>query len=334
MKQKVMFKLIQDGSSLKLFSSLSRASGTVWTEATKRKAPHKPLLLLAVLDLMQRGVITTPFIAVSGDLVELNELFNLYWRRIIPLGQTSSIAFPFSRLSREPFWELVPQPGKSITDAVINNTSSVSYLRKYALGAKLDEGLFRVMQNGEGREALREALLLSCFSEESAAQLREQSIINREAFDYSRVLEEQAHLPLVKEIVEEYNCRPVARDQGFRRIVVTTYDHRCALCGVRIVTPEGHTAVDAAHIVPWSKSRNDDIRNGMALCKLCHWAFDEGMLGVSDGYNVITSRQIATNPNAPGFLSTLSGRAIIPPTDRELWPSVKCLAWHRREWRL
>jgi hypothetical protein len=52
---------------------------------------------------VHRGVITSPFIAVAGDLVELNELFNLYWRRIIPLGQTSSIAFPFSRLDREPF---------------------------------------------------------------------------------------------------------------------------------------------------------------------------------------------------------------------------------------
>ncbi|HXE95098.1 MAG TPA: hypothetical protein VN642_01730 [Dongiaceae bacterium] len=31
--------------------------------------------------------------------MELNELFDLYWRRIIPLGQTSSIAFPFSRLA-------------------------------------------------------------------------------------------------------------------------------------------------------------------------------------------------------------------------------------------
>ncbi|ABK98629.1 HNH endonuclease [Pelobacter propionicus] len=320
--------------SINLFSSLSRAPGAVWTEATRRKAPHKPLLLLAVLDLVHRGVITSPFIAVTADLVELNELFNLYWRRVVPLGQTSSIAFPFSRLHREPFWELVPQSGKTITPAVINNTSSVSYLRKYALGAKLDDGLFRVMQSVEGREVLREALLLSCFSEELAAQLREQSIINREAFDYSRVLEEQAHLPLVKEIVEEYNYRLVARDQGFRRIVVTTYDHRCALCGVRIVTPEGHTAVDAAHIVPWSKSRNDDIRNGMALCKLCHWAFDEGMLGVSDDYNVITSRQISTNPNAPGFLSTLSGRGIIPPGDRELWPSRQYLAQHRREWRL
>jgi len=316
------------------FTHLNRAPGPVWGKATRNRAPHKPLLLLAVLDLVHRGVITTPFIAVTGDLVELNELFNLYWRRIIPLGQTSSIAFPFSRLDREPFWELVPQPGRTITPAIINNTSSVTYLRKHALGAKLDEGLFHIMQSGEGREALREVLLQSCFSPGAAALLREQSIINREAFDYSRLLEEKSHLPLVKEMVDADNFRPAARDQGFRRIVVKAYDHRCALCGVRIITPEQHTVVDAAHIVPWSKSQNDDIRNGMALCKLCHWAFDAGMMGVSDNYLVITSRQIAANPNVPGLLLTLSDRSIIPPQDRDLWPAQQYLAQHRRAWRL
>lgn len=71
---------------IKRFASLNRAPGAVWNEATKRKAPHKPLLL-AVLDLVYRGVINSPFIAVTGDLVELNELFNLYWRRIIPLAR-------------------------------------------------------------------------------------------------------------------------------------------------------------------------------------------------------------------------------------------------------
>ena len=321
-------------TTIKHFASLNRAPAAMWTEATKRKAPHKPLLLLAVLDLVHRGVITSPFIAVSGDLVELNELFNLYWRRIILLGQTSSIAFPFSRLDREPFWELVPLPAVTITPAIINNTSSVTYLRRYALGAKLDDGLFRVMQSGEGREALREALLQSCFSAEAAAQLREQSIINREAFDYSRLLEEKSHLPLVKEIVEADNYRPAARDQGFRRLVVHTYDHRCALCGIRIVTPDGYTVVEAAHIVPWRETKNDDIRNGMALCRLCHWGFDKGMLGVSDKYEVITSRVIGIDPNYPGLLTSLSGRGIIPPATRDSWPAREYLAEHRRQWRL
>jgi len=314
--------------------SLNRAPGATWTDTSKRKAPHKPLLLLAVLDLVHRGVIKAPFIAVSGDLVELNELFNLYWRRIIPLGQTSSIAFPFSRLDREPFWELVPQPGTTITDPIIESIKSVTSLRRHALGAKLDEELFRVIQSGEGREALREALLQSCFSPEAAALLREQSVINREAFDYSKLLEEKSHLPLLQEIIEADNYRPAARDQGFRRIVVKAYDHRCALCGVRIITPEQHTVVDAAHIVPWCRRQNDDIRNGMALCKLCHWAFDEGMMGVSDSYAVITSRQISADPNVPGFLLTLNGRGIIPPMDHDLWPAREYLAEHRKEWRL
>ena len=316
------------------FARLNRAPGQVWAGATRRRAPHKPILLLAVLDQVHRGVITTPFIDITGDLVELNDLFNLYWRRIVPLGQTSSIAFPFSRLHNEPFWELVAQPGKAITDSVINNTATVSYLRNYALGAKLDDELFRIMQSGAGREALRETLLLSCFSPEAQAALKEQSLINREAFDYSRLLEEKAHLPLVKEVIEADQYKPAARDQGFRKVVTTAYDHRCALCGIRIVTPDGHTVVEAAHIVPWSKSKNDDIRNGMALCRLCHWGFDEGMLGVSDRYTVITSRTIGIDPNVPGLLQTLTARTIIGPQNRDLWPAQDYLHAHRREWKL
>ncbi len=316
------------------FVHLRRASGAVWTDVTKMRAPHKPILLLAVLDLVARGVVASPFIQVTADLVELNDLFSLYWRRIVPLGQCSSIAFPFSRLHNEPFWKLVPMPEKDITPAVINNISTVSQLRVVALGASIDEELFHIMQQPEKRNALREALLRSCFSDDAIAALQEQITINAEAFTYSLELVQKAHLPLVQAAVDEDAYKPAARDQGFRRIVVNTYDHRCALCGVRIITPEGHTVVDAAHIVPWSRSKNDDIRNGMALCKLCHWAFDEGMMGVSDSYAVITSPQIAANPNVPGFLLTLCGRGIITPQDHDLWPAQEYLADHRRGWRL
>lgn len=319
---------------IRWFTRLKRSPSQIWGEATKRRAPHKPILLLAILDLVGRGVITTPFVSVTDDLVELNELFSLYWRRVVPLGQSSSIAFPFSRLHNEPFWELVPRPGETITPARVNDTESVAYLRRYVLGANIDEGLFRTMLTPEGREALREALLLSCFSPEAASSLREQSEINREAFDYSRLLEEQAHLPLVREIVETDQYKPAARDQGFRRIIVTTYDHRCALCGIRVVTAEGHTVVEAAHIVPWSESRNDDIRNGIALCRLCHWGFDEGMISLADDYTVLTSPALSLDQNVPGLLSTLAGRHFIPPSRREYWPAPEYLRNHRRRWRL
>lgn len=316
------------------FAHLRRAPNAVFTAATKNRAPHKPILLLAVMDLVERGVIASCFVDISTDLIELNDLFNLYWRRIMPISQTSSIAFPFPRLNSEPFWELVPQPGSAITPALINSTTSIVSLRRYALGARIDDDLFRIMQSAAGRMALRETLLQSCFSEEAQTQLREQSTVNSEAFSYSMLLEEKSHLPLVKETLEADSYRPAARDQGFRRIVVSTYDHRCALCGIRIVTPDGHTVVEAAHIIPWSDTRNDDIRNGMALCRLCHWGFDEGMLGVSHNYTVITSASISLTPNFAGPLQTLSGRGIIPPTDEALLPAREYLGEHRRKWRL
>lgn len=319
---------------MRLFAGLRRAPGPSWNCATRNRAPHKPLLLLAVIDLIARGVVASSFIDVTGDMVELNELFSGYWRRVVPLGQTSSIAFPFSRLHNEPFWKLVPLDGCEITPAVINNISTVSRLRNVALGARMDEELFLLLQQPDARAALRQVLVESCFSEEAQAALREQLVINAEAYAYNMELVRVAHQPKVKEVLDSGMYKPVVRDQGFRRAVIITYDHRCALCGVRIVTSEGHTVVDAAHIVPWSVSKNDDIRNGMALCKLCHWVFDKGMMGVSEGYNVITSRQIAADPNVPGFLLTLSGRGIIPPADSALWPGQEYLKWHRREWRL
>jgi putative restriction endonuclease len=287
-----------------------------------------------VLDLVQCGVITTPFIDITHDLVDLNDLFNLYWHQVVPLGQTSSIAFPFSRLNNEAFWEVVPLPGHHITPAVVNNTVSVTYLRKCALGARVDEALLEIMQCDEGRDALREALLLSCFSPDAQLRLREQAVVNGEAFNYARILEARSHLPLVEKIVEAENVRPPVRDQAFRQLIVTVYDHRCAICGVRIITPEQYTAVEAAHIIPWCKSKNDDIRNGMALCRLCHWAFDNGMLGVSDNYQVSFSPHISSQHNAPGFLLTLTGRSIIGPADREIWPAKKYLAEHRHQHRL
>ena len=50
---------------LKLFASLKRAPGSIWNEATLRKAPHKPILLLAVIDLVSRGVSSSRIETIS-----------------------------------------------------------------------------------------------------------------------------------------------------------------------------------------------------------------------------------------------------------------------------
>ncbi len=317
-----------------LFSSLTRAPGRMWGDATRNRAPHKPLLLFAVMALVARGVITSRFIDIEGELVELNELFTDYWRSIVPVTQTSSIAFPFSRLHTEKFWKLVPLPGQKITRPIINSITSVAQLRKVALGAEIDEELYVHVAGPAGRKALAAALMRSCFSEAGQKALREQSGIHGEAFRYSRVLEDAAHAQAAGEAVFPERYKIAARDQGFRRAIVFNYDHRCAFCGTRIVTSEGHTAVDAAHIVPWSVSQNDDIRNGMALCKLCHWGFDEGLMGVSNAYAVIVSKQVAQTHNDAVALLNLADQNIHCPQDKALWPHQVHLKWHRTTFRL
>ena len=319
---------------LEAFSKLTRAPGRMWGELTRNRAPHKPLLLLSVMDLIARGVITSHFISISGELVELNELFTDYWRSIIPVTRTSSVAFPFSRLHREPFWKLLPLQNREITGPIVDSITSVSQLRNVALGAEIDEQLFAHMRDAEDRKALGETLLRSCFSEVGQHALRERRGIHGEAFQYSRVIEEAAHTQTAAQAIFPQAYKAAARDQGFRRAIVLHYDHRCAFCGTRIVTSEGHTAVDAAHIIPWSVSQNDDLRNGMALCKLCHWGFDEGLMGVSDTYAVIISSQVAQIHNAAGALLNLGDRNILGPRDRALWPHQIHLEWHRSTFRL
>ena len=298
-----------------------------WTESTRFRAPHKPLLLLAVMDLFAEGSIVNNLIEPTS---ELGELFTLYWARVMPPDQQGNLALPFFHLKSDGFWHLVPRPGKEAFLAATRQIRSFNQLCDTVLGAKLDEELYMLLGVVGSRDLLRTVLIETYFAPEAQPSLVEQGAINIESFHYSQELLELARTRRFKEnLLDEESYRPAARDQGFRRAVVTAYDHRCALCGIRMLTPDGHTVVDAAHIVPWSINHSDDPRNGMGLCRLCHWTFDEGLIGVSARYVVVTSPQLAVGQNVPGHLLTLNGRGIIGPVEEPLWPDLDAINWHR-----
>ena len=68
------------------------ASPTRWSAVTCHRAPHKPLLLLAVMDLFAQGIITSNLIEPAADL---GELFTLYWARVMPPDRRGNLALPF-----------------------------------------------------------------------------------------------------------------------------------------------------------------------------------------------------------------------------------------------
>ena len=74
------------------------------------------------------------------------------------------------------------------------------------------------------------------------------------------------------------------RDSQFRPAVLRAYVYRCAVCGCAL------KLVDAAHIVPVSfPESTDQVTNGLALCRLHHGAYDNGLLGVRSDYGVIVN---------------------------------------------
>lgn len=177
------------GDYIGAFANLrSDASRTRWTALTKHRAPHKPLLLLAVIDLFAQGVIRSNLIELTPDL---GETFTLYWSCVVPADQRGNIVLPFFHLKSDGFWHLIAQPGKEEILAATQKAASVTHLRELVLGAKLDNRLFSLVRDEESRNVLRAILIDTYFAPELRRGLLEQSTINTEAFTYSEELFEQ-----------------------------------------------------------------------------------------------------------------------------------------------
>lgn len=318
-------------SYLARFAKLSRergGRGGKWTAVTAGGAPHKPLLLLAVLDQFAEGAITGNLVEPSDDLVDA---FVLYWSRVVPPPHRGVMALPFFHLKSDSFWHLVPVPGKEAVVSSGVQLGTLTTLRDAVLGARLDDDLYSLLAVTELRERLRAVLLHTYFSAEAQAALTEQGTVNVEAFRYAEALFAQAkHGEKISETAQTVYTK-AARWQGFRRLVVGAYQRQCAFCDLRVVTADGHSSVDAAHIVPFSVSRDDNPQNGLALCRLCHWAFDEGMITVRQDLRLRTSPQLRGRGNAAGYLVDLGSKSLRLPADSSLYPGLDRLADHERD---
>lgn len=130
------------------------------------------------------------------------------------------------------------------------------------------------------------------------------------------------------EIVET-QTRKVARGRAFQRAVSEAYRGACSLCNGGLLHPNGRAELEAGHIVSRSIRGSDDVRNGLLLCKAHHWAFDAGLVSISNDFKVIVPIQVR-EINRNETLSRLHGSQIALPEQEEFWPALEALEWHRR----
>ncbi len=117
------------------------------------------------------------------------------------------------------------------------------------------------------------------------------------------------------------------RSALFRRRVKRYYDETCAICGSNRKTPEGNSEIEAAHIYPRRENGRDHYRNGLALCRLHHWAFDSGWISATDDFEILV-RQEDGRDESEEFAS-LEGNQLILPSSEDHWPLPKYLQKHR-----
>ena len=310
------------------FSNLNTGGGKI-----KDAAPHKPILLLTVLQAYENKLLTTNQIPISP---ELTGLFKTNWSLFVKTGHTLGFALPFFHLKNEKgnWWELVANPGCEmwVQSGKLTSFSNLSAAVAYA---QIDPNLAILLKDETTRDVLRRTLLDTYFPGKTILNIADLTTdldeLRREMLEESPA-EYRAKLKGLKTRLdpETYQIDVYVRDTLFRREIVRLYDDTCCITGVRVSAPYAFSMVDACHIVPFYKTFNNHPTNGIALCPNLHRAFDKGAVSIDENYRVIISRTFVENEDSAYSLKALAGKAIQLPRDEYFMPDLEAFAWHHK----
>ena len=74
----------------------------------------------------------------------------------------------------------------------------------------------------------------------------------------------------------------------------------------------------------------DDVRNGLALCRAHHWAFDRGVFGIDEAGKIFVAPKAAAKAENTNLVS-FTGQSLSPPKPPFAAPSPKAFEWHMNE---
>lgn len=263
-------------------------------------APHKPLLLLVVLELAEKDLLPRDVLPLTPELAFR---FCTYWSIVAHRRtQRPDIRYPFFHLRSDGIW--------SILDEHANPTAE-RFQARYAV---MPSDFVAFVTDPLSRDRARRLLIAKYFQPHERLGLYE--------------LVGMA-VPTGDEIARDarYKSPEDAQKQGrearFRLNIVAAYNYTCALTRYRLTTITGASIVDAAHIHQFADSRNNDPRNGLALTKSAHWLFDNGLWTLSDDYRVVVAcGTFAEAGPEQHLLARCNGQMIQLPGEKATWPSL------------
>ena len=284
-------------------------------------APHKPILLLSILDLIEQKKIKVNQIFLTPNLIAT---FQKYWSHLGSEQHKNSINLPFYHLKGDRFWHLQSRIG---LESVVNNLRSPSLriLQDIVHFAYFDEELFLLMLNEQARLTLTQTLIHKWFSNSQSSISK---LFRIDAFqDFQNKLKESGgKIYTVEDLKNEDQV--IVRDAAFRKIIVSVYGHQCAFCRLKITNSLGQNIVDGSHIKPFAEFRDDRIDNGLSLCKNHHWAFDHGWFSIDEKYKINVSQNLDEFTPNNRAMKDFEGETIILPNQSHYYPRLEALKWH------
>jgi putative restriction endonuclease len=314
---------------LKYYCSLF---GKLRRDSKNGGAPHKPILLISLIQSFQQNIYKSNQITILPELVGL---FKSNWASLVATNHTCLFTLPFYHMRTEPFWSLIPNEGceiwvnsKSSMRSFANLTTAIKY-------ATIDIELFNLLINEDDANILLYFLLDKYFPETKS---KFTNYCNSYFTDIkNQIVEEpfeiyQKRILKIREALDtdQYEEEIYIRSTIFKREIPKIYNNTCCISGMRIDAVDNISMIDACHIIPFSESYNDSITNGIALCPNLHRAFDRGLISIDKDFKVILSNNFI-EPNRSSYnLKQFEGIKIILPENPSFFPSKYSLENHRK----
>ncbi len=135
-----------------------------------------------------------------------------------------------------------------------------------------------------------------------------------------------------QDVYSRIKVRGIAQ-QIFRDALLEVYGKSCAFCGISF-----KEALEATHIIPWSKCNSKDrlnINNGLLLCSIHHKLFDSGLITINQDYKI----KFLNNKGKSNILTKydilltldLQDKNIFLPKDGKHWPKIEFIEEHNKK---
>lgn len=109
-------------------------------------------------------------------------------------------------------------------------------------------------------------------------------------------------------------------DPLFRKDVLRAYNYQCTICGFSVRHDDITVALGAACIKWRQYGGSYEIPNGLALCIVCHKAFDRGSIGLDENMWVLVSNAVDGGGIVERLLWDSDGRTTALPQMRKDYP--------------